>query len=147
MLDHQLVGILARTLTHLSVDRDVAPKQLLEACANIADDAARPHDDPAHHAKIAHNGMARQLKRNRHQRVIEVCDRRMRLLSLRTGLWLWLSLRLLLISLGILWWLRILPWLLWIPLRILRLLWIAIWGGLGLAWWLWWLLWVVILRH
>src|SRR5207302_8426581 len=56
-----------RALGELGVDGDIAAEQRLDAGAAIADDAARSHRDAAHEAEIAHDPMAGDVVRRRHQ--------------------------------------------------------------------------------
>src|SRR5262249_37935914 len=58
VLDHQLIGLLARLLGEVGVDGDVAAEDRLEARADVAEHAARAHRDAAHEAEIAHDPLA-----------------------------------------------------------------------------------------
>jgi len=67
------------------VERDVAADQLLEPGADLADDAARAHDNAAHQPEVARDRIAWEVKRARHESVIE------RGHLLVSGLRIWLS--------------------------------------------------------
>src|SRR5436305_1999909 len=61
VLDHQIVGLLARPLGKLGVDRDVAAEQRLNSGADVADDAARAHRQSAHHAEVLGHAIPRNI--------------------------------------------------------------------------------------
>ena len=58
--DEQVVGLLAGLLGEFRVQADVAAKQDLAGGADVADEAARAHGEPAHHADVAYDPVTRQ---------------------------------------------------------------------------------------
>jgi hypothetical protein len=61
VLRHQVERLAPRQLAELRPERDVAAEETLQPGADRSDDRARPHDDPAHDADIAHDPVAGQL--------------------------------------------------------------------------------------
>ena len=70
MLDHQLVGLITRLLAQVGINRDIAAYDLLKCRADIANDTARTHDNPAHNAKMPDNTKTYQFITGRHKTMI-----------------------------------------------------------------------------
>src|ERR1051326_1472863 len=75
VLEQQLVRILARFFAQLRVERDVAADERLQSGADVADDAARPHDDAAHDPEIPDDAISRQLVSRRDHRRVQTVHR------------------------------------------------------------------------
>ncbi len=52
MLQHKLEGFLARMLAHLGRDGDISAEDLLDACAERTDNAARAHGDASNDSEV-----------------------------------------------------------------------------------------------
>src|SRR5437764_12356274 len=63
MLHAKLERVLARFLTKIGENGDVAADQGLQSCANCPENRARSYNDAAHHSEILHDPVTIQFKR------------------------------------------------------------------------------------